>query len=264
MCKKSAGAGRREKKYRLLLAFCPSSGPKHRRSADPGARTSHQRRERGGNLRWMGRRNPLPSFHPQDRQSYVDLIRAACGCSKPTAGRIASAFPDAIGLDTATPASFRRFGATDAQADRLVAAFELARMARTVSGRRHGAARTPHDVVRYLLRVIGPAEQELFVAVYLDSRQKIIDVREVGRGSLAAVDVHPRELFRDAVRTRAHSVILAHNHPSGDAEPSEADVELTRRMVEVGRLVGIPVLDHLVITPEDYSSLSALGLMPKP
>jgi DNA repair protein RadC len=80
---------------------------------------------------------------------------------------------------------------------------------------------------------------------------------------MAQVDVHPRELFRPCIREGIHSVILAHNHPSGDCEPSEADVELTKRMCEVGRLVAIPVLDHLIVTDSEHCSLAALGFVSK-
>jgi DNA repair protein RadC len=89
-------------------------------------------------------------------------------------------------------------------------------------------------------------------------------VRQIAVGSLAQVDVHPREVFRPLVRSGMHSVILVHNHPSGDVEPSDADLELTRRLSDVGRLVGIPVLDHLVVTRTDSISMATLGLLPTP
>ncbi len=96
----------------------------------------------------------------------------------------------------------------------------------------------------------------------LNSRQRVIEAQVIGIGSLAQVDVHPRELFRPAIRLGAHSVIVAHNHPSGDPEPSDSDVQLTHRMAEAGLLVGIPVLDHVVVTPHDSVSLAQLGLVP--
>lgn len=104
-------------------------------------------------------------------------------------------------------------------------------------------------------------EQESFVAVLLNARQKVLATRVVHVGTLSQVDVHPRELFRDAVRMAAHSLIMAHNHPSGDPRPSEGDISLTRRMVEAGEILGIPVLDHIVVTDHDACSLAALGLV---
>lgn len=197
-----------------------------------------------------------------DREPYVEMIRKACGCSKKTADRIADAFPRGYGIATATPAAFRHLGATEVQAQRLATGFELGRYAAERTSNRHGRLLQPSNVSHYVRRAIGGREQESFAVIFLDSRQRVIDAREIGRGSLSQVDIHPRELFRDAIRLRAHRLILAHNHPSGDPEPSEADVELTHRMVEVGKLVGIPVLDHLVVTRDDYASLAALGLVP--
>jgi DNA repair protein RadC len=104
-------------------------------------------------------------------------------------------------------------------------------------------------------------EQESFVVLFLDARQRVIDVREAAVGSLSSVDVHPREIFRDAIRMRAHSVIVAHNHPSGDPDPSDADIDLTHRLVDVGKMVGIPVLDHVIVGGDDAVSLSSMGLM---
>lgn len=100
-------------------------------------------------------------------------------------------------------------------------------------------------------------EQESFVVVALDSRQRVLYARVTALGSLAHVDVHPREVFRDAVRASAHSIVIGHNHPSGDPEPSAADRDLTRRMAAAGQLIGIPVLDHVIVTKLDHYSFAA-------
>jgi DNA repair protein RadC len=119
----------------------------------------------------------------------------------------------------------------------------------------------PSDLVQFLRGQFGALEYESFVAVGIDSRQNVVIVRTVGVGSVSQVDVHPRELFRDMVRACVHSCILAHNHPSGCAEASESDIELTSRMCEAGRLMGIPVLDHVIFTDTDFLSFAASGLM---
>jgi DNA repair protein RadC len=95
----------------------------------------------------------------------------------------------------------------------------------------------------------------------LDARQRVRIVELVAIGSLSSVEVHPREVFRPLVRAGMHSVIAVHNHPSGDATPSEADLELTRRLADVGVLVGIPLLDHLVVTRQEVVSMAGLGLL---
>ncbi|MCA9679239.1 MAG: hypothetical protein KC464_29685, partial [Myxococcales bacterium] len=104
-------------------------------------------------------------------------------------------------------------------------------------------------------RVAG-LDQEIFVVVGLDARNVVLDEVEVARGSLTGVDVHPREVFRPLIRMAAAAAVVAHNHPSGDARPSAEDLELTRRLREVGHLVGIPVVDHVVLGERGFTSLA--------
>jgi DNA repair protein RadC len=86
-------------------------------------------------------------------------------------------------------------------------------------------------------------------------------IRETRTGTLSASLVHPREVFRDAIRHSASSVVLAHNHPSGDPEPSEEDLRITRRLVDAGRIIGIDVLDHIIIGKETFRSFKEKGLI---
>lgn len=125
-------------------------------------------------------------------------------------------------------------------------------------------ARCPADVARLVRARLLGATQEHFFCVGLTSRHRVLCVQEVARGSLSQVDVHPRELFRPAVRAGAHALLLAHNHPSGDPQPSDADIAMTHRMMEVGRVVGIPVLDHVVVASAGFVSLAALGVLDEP
>jgi DNA repair protein RadC len=191
----------------------------------------------------------------RNRPGLVDALRDL-GLSQRTADRVADAFPDGRGLEDAGPTALERFGATPAQARRVAAAFNVVRVCdencRSESVKY--TIRQPQDIANLLQDAIGRQEQEYFAAILLDSRQRVVDVLGIAVGSLAQVDVHPRELFREAVRRGAHSVILAHNHPSGDPQPSEADISLTERMVKVGQLVGIPVLDHVIVTREGWVS----------
>jgi DNA repair protein RadC len=192
-------------------------------------------------------------------QSMVDL-----GIRKKTANAILDAFPEGRGLEDASLSALEHLGASPKEARQIRAAFSVVRVCdRSCEQRIEGhTVNSPTALVRLLREVLGRRPQEFFAAVLLDARQRVIDVLGVAVGSLAQVDVHPRELFAEAVRRRAHTIILVHNHPSGDATPSEADVELTKRMVDVGALVGIPVLDHLIVTPTDATSLAQIGLLP--
>lgn len=103
--------------------------------------------------------------------------------------------------------------------------------------------------------------QEVFVAIYLDAKNKVIAEQELTRGILTASLVHPREVFRPAIRVNAAGLVLVHNHPSGEPEPSQEDHEVTRRLEAAGNLIGIRVLDHVVIGEGAYVSFLERGLI---
>jgi DNA repair protein RadC len=106
------------------------------------------------------------------------------------------------------------------------------------------------------------SDRERFWALALTTRNHLIKIIEVSVGSLNASIVHPRELFKEAVKVSAASVVVVHNHPSGDPTPSGADIQLTRRLVKAGDVLGIEVLDHVVIGDGgEHASLRDLGLM---
>ena len=105
------------------------------------------------------------------------------------------------------------------------------------------------------------APQESFLALFLDARNKVRGAREICRGSAAMCVVHPRDVFREAIANNATGVIVAHNHPSGCPIPSPEDETLTERLVEVGKVVGIPVLDSLVVCETGCVSLRSEGKM---
>lgn len=107
--------------------------------------------------------------------------------------------------------------------------------------------------MRYLPR-------EEFHVLLLDTRNRIIKSVRISQGGLAAAVIHPRDIFREAVKANAASIVLVHNHPSGDSSPSQADIESTRKFAELGKMMGIPVLDHVIIGAESSSSFSRLGL----
>lgn len=140
-------------------------------------------------------------------------------------------------------------------ARRLAAAFALGR---AVEVSRHGprpglgCASSVHAVVAPRLRGLA---QEHFLVLLLDGRHRLQRVEPVSAGTLSASLVHPREVFAPAVRESAAAVIVVHNHPSGDPTPSMEDREVTRRLIESGRLLGIPLLDHLVVADDGWVSL---------
>lgn len=110
------------------------------------------------------------------------------------------------------------------------------------------------DVHRYLVEERA-ADREHLIILDLDARHRLIAKRVVHIGTLTGVECHPREVFRQAIVNGAAAIIVAHNHPSGDPTPSRQDIELTQRLREVGELVGIPVLDHVVIADDGFISV---------
>lgn len=149
-------------------------------------------------------------------------------------------------------------GIGSARAARIVAGFHLCRRAIEMQPPAGASVRSPEDVFARLRPRLAGLAQEVFVVLALDVRNVIIDEIEVARGHLCGVDVHPREVFRPLIRRAAAAAVVAHNHPSGDPTPSREDVELTRRLRQVGELVGIPVLDHIVVGAAGYTSLAEM------
>ena len=109
--------------------------------------------------------------------------------------------------------------------------------------------REASDAAAVLMHLVGDADREHFVALYLDARHCITHARIVSRGTLRDATVHPREVFKGAVLANAHALIVGHNHPSGDVEPSPEDRRITDRLREAGELLGIELLDSLVVGP---------------
>ncbi len=170
--------------------------------------------------------------------------------------------------------SLRRLGAAEpgelatapgigpARACALVAAFELGRRASAEPARRESRIQGPGDIFRRLGPALRDRRQEEFWVLYLDTQNRVICERCVTVGLLNSSLVHPREVFAPAIAHAAASVVLAHNHPSGDPDPSPEDLEVTWQLVESGRLLGIPVRDHIVIGDGRYISLLERGLVP--
>jgi DNA repair protein RadC len=118
----------------------------------------------------------------------------------------------------------------------------------------------PDDAFRLLRKRFKHGDaREFFVAILLSARHTVLGVETVSVGSLNASIVHPREVFSPAIRQSAASILLAHNHPSGNPEPSDDDLALTRRLVSVGDLLGIPIVDHLIVAGGGFISLKQQG-----
>ncbi len=147
------------------------------------------------------------------------------------------------------------YGISDAKACQVVACFEIARRLASFTESPHPQIRSSRDVYNLISPRLKDMKKEAFVALYLDTKNHLIKEETISIGSLNASIVHPREVFKSAVIESAASVIIIHNHPSGDPTPSKDDVELTKEMVIAGKIMGIEVLDHIIIGDSSFISL---------
>lgn len=121
---------------------------------------------------------------------------------------------------------------------------------------------SPDDAAQSFTQVLHMDEsaQEIFACLFLDTKNHIVGVQEISRGTINGTIVHPREVFKAALLHNASSIILGHNHPSGDPTPSKEDTLVTARLVESGKLMDIPILDHIIIaTAEEFYSFKDHG-----
>ena len=147
-----------------------------------------------------------------------------------------------------------------AKATQIKAAFEIGRRVSIQTLDYKSKELTdPEKVYRLIKSKLKDYHKEHFYIIALNSRNH--SIAEVSVGSLNASVVHPREVFSEAIKNKAASVILVHNHPSGDPEPSEDDLEITKRLVEVGKIIGIEIIDHLIISQQSYFSFKEKQLI---
>ena len=120
---------------------------------------------------------------------------------------------------------------------------------------------TPEEAYKSMQSKLSGKKKEHFYILCLNTRGRVNDTRQISIGNLDSSIVHPREVFKDAISSYASTVIFVHNHPSGDLEPSAEDIHLTKRLVEAGELLGIPVLDHIIVSDKGYTSLKSRNLI---
>ncbi len=143
-------------------------------------------------------------------------------------------------------------GIGKSKAASIIAGYELGK--RLQDKKTRATISTPNDVLN-LVDEIRTRKKEHFVALYMNARNELVHKEIISIGILDASIVHPREVFAPAIEKRASSIILVHNHPSGNNSPSDNDCDLTRRLIESGKILGIEVLDHIIVTENDYYSM---------
>ncbi|AGX05689.1 JAB domain-containing protein [Bacillus infantis] len=148
-----------------------------------------------------------------------------------------------------------------AKAIQVLAAVEIGRRISSLSYDDRFVIRSPEDGAKYVMNDMRFLSQEHFVCLYLNTKNQVLHKQTIFIGSLNASIVHPREVFKEAFRRSAASIICIHNHPSGDPAPSREDIEVTKRLAECGKIIGIDVLDHLIIGENKYVSLKEKGYL---
>lgn len=148
-----------------------------------------------------------------------------------------------------------------AKAAQIKAAIEIGKRLASLNQSERPVIKYPGDVRNLLMEEMRYLDKEYFKIILLNIKNQVIHVEDVSVGSLNSSIVHPREIFKIAIRRSSAALILVHNHPSGDPTPSGEDVEITRRLVESGKLLGIDVLDHVIIGDGRYTSLKEKGLI---
>ena len=150
-------------------------------------------------------------------------------------------------------------GIGEAKAVHILAAVELGRRVYSASNEERYKIRSPKDAAAYVMTEMSGLQQEHFVALFLNVKNEVLHKQTIFIGGLNTSIVHPRELFKEAVRRSAASVIVMHNHPSGNPTPSEEDVLVTERLVKAGEILGIQLLDHIIIGEYNFVSLKEKG-----
>lgn len=150
-------------------------------------------------------------------------------------------------------------GIGEVKAIQILAAIELGRRLSQKQNDDKFTVRSPQDAAAYLMPDMTSLSQEHFVVLFLNVKNQIMHKQTIFIGSLNASIVHPREIFREAVKRSAASIICAHNHPSGIPTPSPEDIEVTKRIQEAGYIIGIELLDHIIIGDHQFISLKEKG-----
>lgn len=182
------------------------------------------------------------------------------GCSAVDLGRTLLA--DAGGVNALlTRGAARTRGLGPAKRARLSAALELARRCLAEELQQQAELLNPRDSAAYLKARLAHLPYEVFACLFLDNRHRVLGFEELFRGTIDGASVHPREVVRACIARNAAAVILAHNHPSGVAEPSAADRAITRELRDALQLIGVRVLDHLVVGRGEPTSMAARGML---
>jgi DNA repair protein RadC len=199
-----------------------------------------------------------------EHTSAADLLKNLAG--KPVADALMERYEDLTDLSKASMDDLKQInGVGQSKAAAIKSAFLLAQKLSLESFPESPLMDTPERVADILRESNRSYPVENFQVVYLNTRRRMIGMQVISQGTLDTILVHAREVFAGAISKRASAIVLAHNHPSGDPTPSEADIKVTRDLIRAGQLLKIEVLDHIIMgrrtdeRPKDYVSLREMG-----
>ncbi len=199
-----------------------------------------------------------------DKLSLTELLAIIIGKGTPgesvavLASRLLSKFGDLNRLEEASIEELTKIkGIGEAKATQIKAALELGRRLFSQEEVKGKTIQTAEDVYKLMRAELKNKKKEHFKLILLNTRNQVIRKVSVSKGTLNASLIHPREVFRSALSHSAASVILVHNHPSGDPKPSDDDIKITKRLIEAGKIMGIEVHDHVIMAGDRYTSLKA-------
>lgn len=169
------------------------------------------------------------------------------------------------GIDGLLNLSFKELkdikGVGEAKATQILALAEISKRFNSFESGRELKVTCPKDVAEYIIPQMKSLKKEYFKLIMLNTKNIVISVKDISMGSLNSSIVHPREVFIEAIKNSSSSVILCHNHPSGDPTPSKEDIDITNRLKACGKLLGIEVLDHIIIGDIKYISFKEKGFL---
>lgn len=204
-----------------------------------------------------------PSYLSDSELIAVILGTGVRGCSAlELAHQLLSVFGGLHGLASSSPSELATIGGIgQVKAARVSAALTLGQRLTQLEARQKKTIGTPREAVSYLWADLRFLPKETFRCLVVDTKNQVIANELISVGTLNSSLVHPREVFRPVISRSGAGVILAHNHPSGDPTPSREDIELTKRLVDCGKLLGIQVLDHIIVGDNTFVSLREKGIV---
>jgi DNA repair protein RadC len=246
---------RSEDRFDFGAEATPGSSP----PSDSGKHAGAGHRERLRERLLKGGAEALADYEVLEYLLFASIKQ---GDTKPIAKALLAQFGSLAGVLNADPSALQRtrgVGRTSAAALKSVA-IAARRMARSEVSQKPVLG-SWQALLDYLAIDMAHLTVERVRVLYLDTRNRLIDDHHVGDGSIDEASIHPREVIRRAMDVGASALILVHNHPSGNPEPSRADIQITQRIAEAGRLLGVTVHDHVIIGREGHVSLRAKGLI---